>query len=504
MLFVWPALWAVALFLLAAGSGSSASRRLAAVAFLSGAGAMAAVLDMNIIPALAEGAVRDRWERPLYHLQAWASLSSYYGVPYAFLLFALAFRPIRLHPAVRLGLPVVLLLPIACCLLLTPGYTERYPISFDIVVWWAVPYILYGALHILLLRPRHTPLAPTYWIVCLAVLPPVLFLMVMSYVLPSLGLMRMWVYNAWVASLAVAVFLIGLFSYGFMGIRLLVDRRRLDTTWRAVNSGTAILNHAMKNDAGKLRLFGEKMKRYAERTGQPELLQDIETMLAASLHMQEMIARVHRRTGDLALMRSSVSLGGLVRGTLATLQPQLGGGIRLWLELPARDWQAEVDAAQLGEALNNLVANAAEAMRGAVRVPEAALAGSPEAASAASPETAAGTITVRLSAGRRDLTIEVADTGPGMGRSQRARALEPFYTTKGGSANFGLGLPYAYQVMRKHGGALSIRSRRGEGTTVYLTLPKRSVRAHPIDAAPAVERGGIYPDGHHQAVDRRG
>lgn len=475
MQFVWPVLWAVALFLLAAGSGSPASRRLAAVSFFAGTGALAAVLDLNIIPALSEGTVRDRWEGPLYHLQAAASVASYYGVPYAFLLFALAFRPVRMPSALRRALPVILLLPIALCLLLTPGYTERYPVSFDIIVWWAAPYMLYSAAHILLLRPRRTPLSPTYWIVCLAVVPPMLFLLAMSYVLPSLGMLRMWIYNAWVASLAVAVFLIGLFSYGFMGIRLLVDRRRLDTTWRTVNAGTAILNHAMKNDAGKLCLFGEKTKRYAEKTGQPELLRDIETMLSASLHMQEMIARVHRRTGDLELRRTRVRLGELIRDTLEALEPQLND-IRLRLELPAQEWRAEVDAAQLGEALNNIVANAAEAIKGH-----------------------GGTLTVKLSEGRRELVIEVADTGPGMSRSQRAHALEPFYTTKGGGTNFGLGLPYAYQVMRKHGGTLAIRSKSGQGTNVYLTLPIRNVQARPdhstSSSAPNPKEAGL--DANH-------
>lgn len=501
MVFVWPALWAVALFLLAAGSGSPASRRLAAVAFFSGAGALAAVIDMNVIPALADGAVRERWEQPLYRLQAGASVSSYYGVPYAFLLFALAFRPVRLHPAVRRGLPFALLLPIALCLLLTPGYSERYPVSFGVVVWWAAPYILYGALHILLLRPRHSPLSPTYWTVCLTVLPPVLFLLTMSYVLPSLGLLRMWVYNTWAAALAVAVFVGGLFSYGFMGIRLLVDRRRLDTSWRAVTSGTAILNHAIKNDAGKLRLFGEKVRRYAERTGQPELLQDIETMLAASLHMQEMISRAHRRTDDLELRRSPVALGGLISGTLAVLEPQLRG-LAVALRLPAREWLVEADAAQLGEALSNIVANAAEAMGAGGRA-----SGAGDAGEARRPSTGArGELTVALTEGRRELTIAVADSGPGMSRSQRARALEPFYTTKGGGASFGLGLPYAYRVMRKHGGALAIRSKPGEGTTVYLTLPKRSFGARIEQTAGAREEGKRdgYSESADQAMARRG
>ncbi|WP_233568180.1 ATP-binding protein [Cohnella faecalis] len=70
------------------------------------------------------------------------------------------------------------------------------------------------------------------------------------------------------------------------------------------------------------------------------------------------------------------------------------------------------------------------------------------------------------------------DTGPGMDKAQAAKALEPFYTTKGGAGlSFGLGLPYAYQVMRKHGGSLHLRSKPGVGTSVYMTFPKRSVKA---------------------------
>ncbi|WP_432432791.1 sensor histidine kinase [Cohnella rhizoplanae] len=186
-----------------------------------------------------------------------------------------------------------------------------------------------------------------------------------------------------------------------------------------------------------------------------------------------MIARVHRRTGDLELRRTGVRLGGLVRATLAALEPQLEG-VRLRLELPAREWQAEVDAAQLGEALSNVVSNAADAMRGR-----------------------GGTLTVKLSEGRRELVVEVADTGPGMTRSQRAHALEPFYTTKGGGTNFGLGLPYAYQVMRKHGGTLTVRSRIGQGTTVYMALPKRSVRAEPVASSRAADKREAGLDAGH-------
>ncbi|MBB6671435.1 sensor histidine kinase [Cohnella nanjingensis] len=467
MLFVWPALWAVALFLLVSDPRSSAIRRLSAVAFLGGTGALAAVVDGTFIPGLASEAAIARWEPTLYRVQVIASLASYYGVPYAFLLFAVAFRPAGWPRKLRRWLPAALLLPIALCLLLLPPYTERYPIAFSVVVWWAAPYILFGALHILLHRPRHAPFSPAYWIVCLAVLPPVLFLLTMNYILPSLGWLRMWVYNTWIVGLAIAIFVLGLFTYGFMGTRLLIDRRRLDSTLRAVTSGTAILNHAIKNDAGKIRLFGEKMRRYAEETGQPELAADVETVLGATRHMQEMIARVHRRTDDLALQPAEADLGELVRRTLAAFEPMLAEErIRLLCDL-AEGWRCQLDAAQTGEALSNLIANAIEAMRAADR--------------------GEGVLQVRLTEGRRELTIEIRDDGPGMDKAQAARALELFYTTKRGGANFGLGLPYAYHVMRKHGGSLQIRSRKGAGTSAFLTFPKRKVQAVKAEGRPMAE-----------------
>ncbi len=82
-----------------------------------------------------------------------------------------------------------------------------------------------------------------------------------------------------------------------------------------------------------------------------------------------------------------------------------------------------------------------------------------------------GRLFLTLREGKRELTLEVRDTGPGMDKSQAAKALEPFYTTKGGKeASFGLGLPYAYYVMRKHGGALHIRSKPGVGTQFTIRL----------------------------------
>jgi len=125
-----------------------------------------------------------------------------------------------------------------------------------------------------------------------------------------------------------------------------------------------------------------------------------------------------------------------------------------------------MDPAQVAEALNNLISNAIEAMNGE------------------------GHLFLTLREAKRELTVEVRDTGPGMEKAQAAKALEPFYTTKSGQeANFGLGLPYVYYVMRKHGGSLQIRSKLGVGTRVYLVFSKRSIQAVKISFDRSVAGG---------------
>ena len=198
------------------------------------------------------------------------------------------------------------------------------------------------------------------------------------------------------------------------------------------------------------------MKRYAVATSQQELLADVDAVLAASRHMEEMVRRVHRRTEDLELRPERVELATVIREAIELVKPA-AGSVRLETNM-AEGLYVLIDKAQLSEAFSNIVMNAIEA-----------LAGRPD-----------GVIRVELTENKRELIIVVADNGPGMERQQKLQALEPFYTTKSRGGNFGLGLPYAYHVMRKHKGSLYMRSKPGEGASFYMAFPKRAVQAERI------------------------
>jgi PAS domain S-box-containing protein len=70
------------------------------------------------------------------------------------------------------------------------------------------------------------------------------------------------------------------------------------------------------------------------------------------------------------------------------------------------------------------------------------------------------------------IAISVADTGIGMAPDVLARALEPFFTTKGPGKGSGLGLSMVYGFVKQSGGAMTIESQLGYGTRVTLQLPQ--------------------------------
>jgi PAS domain S-box-containing protein len=110
-----------------------------------------------------------------------------------------------------------------------------------------------------------------------------------------------------------------------------------------------------------------------------------------------------------------------------------------------------IDAAQIEDAVLNLIINAIEAVDGS------------------------GKVTIRVAQNQKaednrdQARVEVSDTGRGITEEDLTRIFNPFFTTRPGGT--GLGLPAVRRIARAHGGGVEVESSIGDGSTFTLYLP---------------------------------
>ena len=170
---------------------------------------------------------------------------------------------------------------------------------------------------------------------------------------------------------------------------------------------------------------------------------------------QRMLAFARRQE----LKLQSVDCLGLVQGMADMLQSTIGPSVTIDTLFPGNLPPAYADPAQLELALLNLAVNARDAMPEGGRI----------IIEASEMLTAEGTLP-GLGAGAY-VKLSVVDDGEGMDAATLERAREPFFTTKGVGKGTGLGLSMVHGFAEQCGGALTIESVVGLGTTVSLWLP---------------------------------
>lgn len=84
-----------------------------------------------------------------------------------------------------------------------------------------------------------------------------------------------------------------------------------------------------------------------------------------------------------------------------------------------------------------------------------------------------GEIRIRTWIAESSIFIAISDNGPGIPEEIRHRLFEPFFTTKEVGKGTGLGLSISYDIVKKHGGEITIDSEEGRGTTFTVQIPVR-------------------------------
>lgn len=134
------------------------------------------------------------------------------------------------------------------------------------------------------------------------------------------------------------------------------------------------------------------------------------------------------------------------------LKRAVGERVEVRYDIADGVWNTLVDPQQLENVILNLVLNASDAM------------------------TDGGNLTIRIAnVSRPDgdyVHLAFHDTGHGMSDAVKARAFEPFFSTKGVGKGTGLGLSMAYGFVNQSSGHIDIESEQGVGTTIHILLPR--------------------------------
>ncbi len=90
-----------------------------------------------------------------------------------------------------------------------------------------------------------------------------------------------------------------------------------------------------------------------------------------------------------------------------------------------------------------------------------------------------------------NVEIVVTDTGQGIAAKNLSRIFDPFFTTKEVGKGTGLGLNVTYNIVKKHHGAIDVRSEPGKGTTFTIRIPVGGPSA--LSPEPEKPRNGVMP-----------
>jgi signal transduction histidine kinase len=172
------------------------------------------------------------------------------------------------------------------------------------------------------------------------------------------------------------------------------------------------------------------------------------------------------------LKAQATDVRSLVKDMIGLIDRSVGPMVRIELRAEDKMPVVDVDPNQLEMALLNLAVNARDAM------------------------ITGGLLTIGLSEQivevydqlglqpGRYVVLSVRDTGEGMDTETLARAVEPFFSTKGVGKGTGLGLSMVFGLAQQSGGALRLESAPSSGTTARLWLPVASETTQPSGRTP--------------------
>ncbi|MBI3402709.1 MAG: HAMP domain-containing histidine kinase [Acidobacteria bacterium] len=219
--------------------------------------------------------------------------------------------------------------------------------------------------------------------------------------------------------------------------------------------------HDIKNPLTPIQLSAEHARRVNLDRGRPlsPVLDDCVNAILTQVKLLRQISAEFSSFASSPTPRPEVtSLPVIIDEVVEPYRTGLSGRIAMHVSAPADLPAVLVDRTLFARALTNVIENALHAMPGT---------GTLTISSHQPPATGLPATS--------HLVVEVTDTGVGMDQDALNRIFEPYFSTR--TTGTGLGLTIAKRNVELNGGTIEVRSTRGVGTTVTMTVPIESLKS---------------------------
>ncbi len=447
MFVVFILLWVIAILLIYANPKTTWARWASSCLFLNGFGGVAVIFNDDLIPFINQTNNSNLMFLCLVGKYI-ANVLQHYLATYAFIGFVLFFTnflDVKLSNTTKHIILTILAIP-SIMMFVFYSYGLTFEPNYIVLSAWVVLYTLIAniILIISILKEKDRTKKYQKLLVGLFAIPTTLSIMWTSYLSVAVGYHEIWYFNYWIILFQFTVFIIMALKYGFLGVRLRVERCNLDETIDTVINGISVISHAIKNEAATISLCVDTIRCTDKIDSNTD--KKLNIIKESSKSLSEFTQRINKfRIFEMDLEPYVLNI--IVEKVIRQVMPITSGKDIKIINNSKEDVTIMIDAVHITEVLKNILINAIEAIE------------------------IKGTIYIETEVINGNICLSVIDNGVGIPQKSIEKVLTPFYSTKKGKNNFGLGLSYCYKVMKCHNGCLKISSVVNQGTKMSLFFP---------------------------------
>jgi two-component system NtrC family sensor kinase len=181
-----------------------------------------------------------------------------------------------------------------------------------------------------------------------------------------------------------------------------------------------------------------------------QLVEYIEIIQKEAYHCKEIVGKMLTYAKGLEIHLETVNVHELLQECVEDFKPSLKDKvINIKTEFQPKLPNITTDPTGLRQVIMNVLSNAADAIQ------------------------EKGEIVLRTGLQDKAVLIEISDNGAGIDEAHLGKIFNPFFTTKGSGKGTGLGLAICDGIVQTLKGKISVKSKKGKGTTISILMPRK-------------------------------